>query len=531
MKKMRKMIALMIAMVMVIGTMSMTAFATSATAPTGSIEITNPVTDPNATNTTYEAYKIFDMTSDGTTDETTGEYTAVAYTINSAWTGFFAAGAPGAAYISDTNIGGNLNQIVIDGVTKYINITDSNVQDFATDAFEYAQNTPVAATATQSVAQTATEVKFEGLELGYYMVYPKGATINVGSYTSIVSISNTSPNGKIEQKAKWPELKKEAEDVSIEVGQKVTYTLTSNVPNTSGFNKKYEMEFTDKTTAGLTFDGENSITVTIGGKTLTKGTDYTVDTTTADFKVTIDMLKGEENEKTAKYTYNDEIKVTYTATVNENAVTKIDENTAELSYNNDPKNTESKDKTPPVVVKVYSSKLVIDKVDAKATSKKLAGAKFVLRVKTVGAAAKDSHESDIAAGKYYFYDTAAKDVKWVTPVSEKPEDLAKDTTITVVETDENGAANFDGLEDGVYELIEVESPDGYNLLTTPTEVTIAGSDSQVASLTVTSIVGNNSGTQLPSTGGIGTTLFYVVGSVLVIGAAVLLISKRRMSNR
>ena len=529
MKKMRKMIALMIAMVMVIGTMSMTAFATSAEAPKGSIEITSPVTDPNAANTTYEAYKIFDMTTDGTTDDN-GDYSAVAYTINPAWTGFFATGAPGAAYISATDTG-NLNRIVIDGVTKYINITDSNVQDFATDAFEYAQKTPVAATTSKSVAQGATEVKFEGLELGYYMVYPKGASINLGTYTSIVSISNTSPNGQIEQKAKWPGLKKVADDISVEVGQKVTYTLTSNVPNTSGFNKKYEMDFSDKTSAGLTFDGADSITVTIGGTPLTKGTDYTVDTTTADFKVTIDMLTGEENNKTAKYTYNDEIKVTYTATVNENAVTKIDENTAELAYNNDPKNTESKDKTPPVVVKVYSSKLVIEKVDAKNKTKKLAGAKFVLRAKTVGSATGDSHETDLAAGKYYYYDTAAKDVKWVTPTSEKPEDLAKDTTITVVTTDANGEAKFDGLEDGVYELIEVEAPAGYNLLTAPTEATIAGSDSDVTKLTVTAEVGNNSGTQLPSTGGIGTTLFYVVGSILVIGAAVLLISKRRMSNR
>ena len=524
MKKMKKFFALLIAMAMVISMMSISAFAAD---PTGSIEILNPKTDPNADTTYYDAYKIFDMTTNGETNDA-GVYTAVAYTINPAWAGFFAAGAPGAAYIVDTDTG-NLNEITVNGAKKYINITESNVAEFAKAAFKYAQENNIAATTTVDVEKDAETVKFEDLALGYYMVYPRGASVQSGDFTSIVSISNTAPNGKVEQKAIWPGISKTADDISVEVGQTVTYTLSSKVPDTTGYNKKYEMTFADKTSDGLTFDGEDSIVVKIGDATLTKGTDYTVSTETADFSLTIDMLTGEEGSKTAKYTYDAPITVTYTATVNDAAVTKIDENHATLTYNNNPKDDTSKETTPPVIVKTFSAKIVINKVDGSDKTTPLKGAKFVLRAKTIGTTEGDSHETDLAAGKYYFYDETAKDVKWVTPASEEAAALAQDTTVTVAVTDDQGVADvFKGLENGVYELIEVEAPSGYNLLTTPVEVTVNGSDADVTTLTITSKVENNSGTQLPSTGGIGTTIFYVVGAILVIGAGVVLVTRRRM---
>ena len=523
MKKMKKIFAMLIAMVMVLG-MSTIVFADD---PTGSIEITSPVTDPNADKTYYDAYKIMDMTTNGATDATTGDYTAVAYTINSAWEGFFATGAAGAGYIVDTN-SGNLNPIVVNGATKYINITDSNVAEFAKAAFDYAQKNNISATKTVEVAKGATTVKFEDLALGYYMIYPRGASVRSGSYTSIVSISNTAPNGKVDQKAEWPDLDKTADDVSVEVGQKVTYTLSSKVPDTTGYNK-YEMTFADTTTAGLTFDGIDSITVKIGSTTLTRNTDYTVSTDPADFTLTIDMLKA---DKTAKYTYDDPITVTYTATVNESAITKIDKNKATLTYHNNPKNSDDKETTPPEEVKTFSSKIIINKVDGDDKTKPLGGAKFVLKAKAVGSASGDSHESDLAVGKYYYYDSNAKDVKWIeVPAADQTaEKLATNQNITVAVTESNGVADvFKGLENGVYELIEVEAPAGYNLVTTPKEVTINGNDAEETSLTITSEVENKSGTQLPSTGGIGTTIFYAIGAVLVIGAGIVLVTRRRMN--
>ena len=524
MKQIKKMMALALAMVMVLA-MGTTVFAgTPAATPKGSIEITSPKTDPNADTTTYEAYKIFDMTTNGATNDD-GNYTAVAYTINSAWEAFFTGTAPGAAYLVDSNNAeGTLNSITVGNTKKFINITESNVADFAKAAFKYAQETLVAATSID-VAKGATTVKFENLPLGYYMVYPKGASVQIEP--SIVSLTNTAPNGSIKQKAEYPKMTKTADDISTEVGQKVTYTLKSNVPDTTGYTK-YEFTFKDKTSDGLTYDGNSSVKVTIGGTELA-ASDYSFAAASSDydFALTINLLK---DDKTAKYTYNDEIVITYTATVNENAVSKIDKNHATLTYNNDPKDGSKTDTTPPVEVKTYSSKISIKKVDGASTTTPLADAVFVLRAKTVGSATGDSHETDLAAGKYYFYDATTKDVKWVTVTSEDLAALAADTTITRAKTNAQGVAeDFIGLEDGVYELIEVEAPAGYNLLTTPTEVTIAGSDADETTLTVPATVENNSGTQLPSTGGIGTTIFYIIGAILVLGAGILLVTRRRMN--
>ena len=126
--------------------MSMGITAAFAADPTGSITVTDQKYPDGQTSTTYEVYKIFDLvpTTDGDGNPIMGKegetpdadhYAGVRYTIDADWTGFFATGAPGAGYIVDTDASGNLPQIVVSGVTKYINITESNVQAFAKAAF------------------------------------------------------------------------------------------------------------------------------------------------------------------------------------------------------------------------------------------------------------------------------------------------------------------------------------------------------------------------------------------------------------
>ena len=101
---------------------------------------------------------------------------------------------------------------------------------------------------------------------------------------------------------------------------------------------------------------------------------------------------------------------------------------------------------------------------------------------------------------------------------------------TVLTTGENGKIEIDGLDADTYYLREVEAPAGYNKLAEDKKVTITGATDETTYTTVVTKINNQSGTELPSTGGIGTTIFYIVGGVLVVGAVVLLVTKKRMNN-
>ena len=121
---------------------------------------------------------------------------------------------------------------------------------------------------------------------------------------------------------------------------------------------------------------------------------------------------------------------------------------------------------------------------------------------------------------YYQWNETDKKVVWV--------DNQSDATSKT--TDDNGAASFDGLANGTYYLEETAAPAGYNLLEKPEKVEVKGGDTE-AKLSVTAKVANNTGALLPSTGGMGTTLFYVLGSMMVLAAVVLLVTKKRMSMK
>ena len=487
MKKMKKFSALIVALVMIF-MMGFTALA----AGNGSITVSGTTKDK-----VYDLYRVFDMTrnSDGS---------KVAYTINSAWEPFFAEGSKGAGYIVDEKSGA-LNAITVNGAVKYINITDSNVGTFAQDALKFAAGKNAVATKT---AEGST-VEFTGLDLGYYLVYPQGATDIKSGNASICSLTSTNLAADVVVKAEYPTIKKADNKVSADVGETVTYTLTGKVPDTTGF-ENYMYKITDTMSDGLTFDGVNTILVKVNDAVLSED-HYSKEANGNGFVLNIDVMKLQDN-------VGKEIKVIYTATVNANAVAAVEENNVTLKYNNNPKELTEFTTTPPDIEKVYSTKIIIDKYDAKNDSVKLAGAEFVLQN---------------AEGKYYATAsnaTIATDAKdqWNVVWKENKDDAAN------VVTDENGVAEFLGLAVGTYKLIETKAPEGYNLLTEEVSVIIptAANDEDPTNveLVQTAAVANNSGTLLPGTGGIGTTMFYVIGGILVLVAMVLLVIKGRMKE-
>ncbi len=473
MKHMRKCAAFLLALVMAVS-MAITVSAEG----TGSITVKG-----TTAGKTYDVYKIFDLTMAGQNSN------AVAYTLDTDWEAFFAAGGAGEDYITDTWKEG-LNPIAIGDTTRYINITKENVDVFAQAALAYA------VTKTPDATETAEgeTVEFTGLDLGYYLVYPQGATDIKDQYASICSLTSTVPSAEVELKATYPTIEKKDDAVSADLGKTVNYTITGKVPDTTGYSF-YEYTLEDTMSEGLTF--HKNVKATIGGVEAEGVLDY--ETIPNGFRLTFDLsqLEGRAGQ---------EIQVTYSAAINEKAVVadRVEKNKAVLIYSNDPNDRESKDRTPIEEEEVYSSQIVIDKVDG-ATSLKLAEAEFVLMN---------------AEGLYYCLDEDTGKVTWV----EAEEDA------TVAATDENGAAGFLGLANGTYELKEIKAPDGYNLLTETVTIVIDGENAEGKSVSVTKTVENRSGTELPSTGGMGTALFYTFGGILVTGAVVMLIARKRVRN-
>ena len=471
MKHARKLASLLLTLVMVFA-LATTAFA----AGPGSITVDNPVTGQ-----TYTAYKIFDVVyNDGKT--------AYSYTIDShnAWFSTVQTFATDAHGLTLTQVNGS--------TTYNVTTTASfSAPDFAA-ALKAAVNDK---TGTELTEQDNGTVSVSNLPLGYYFVNSTSG--------ALANLTTTNPSATIHDKNDMP-FEKTDDTASADVGKTVNYTITGKVPDYTGFDK-YTYLITDTMSEGLTF--KKDVAVTVGGTVVTSActVNYDVEDNANKFTVSIPVKS---------YTIGAPIVVTYSAVVNENAVAKISTNHAVLKYSNDPTDDTKFSETPPDKETVYSAKIDIDKYETNKKNTKLAGAKFVLYKEVTAEGATE------ATKLYYKWNDTDKKVEWV----------ADKTQATSKTTDSNGAASFDGLADGTYYLLETEAPAGYNLLDAPVPVTVNGTNAtadNLSALTVTQEVANNTGTLLPSTGGMGTTIFYVLGSILAVGAIVLLVTKKRMS--
>ena len=191
-------------------------------------------------------------------------------------------------------------------------------------------------------------------------------------------------------------------------------------------------------------------------------------------------------------------------------------NSATLDYSNNPETTETGHiDIPQVVVKNFD--VNIFKHETGKPSIKLDGAKFVL------------YKEDEHKNKLYYHVNENGEVSWAQlGQNSVPGDLAAAITthVTEVTTENGGVASFKGLADGKYFLQETKAPDGYNIMATDKEITINHADPKQTTNLVKVDVPNSAGTELPGTGGIGNTIFYIVGGALILAGVVLLMRKR-----
>lgn len=475
MKTVKKLASLLLVMVMVFA-MATTAFAAEEK---GTITVDNPVA-----NQTYTAYKIFDVTYNSAK-------TNYSYTIETTSEWYSTV----KGYAETTDNGLTLTGVAGDNTTFVVSTTDA----FSAPAFANALKAAVSGKTGTALTADGTTVKAADLDLGYYFV--------TSSTGALCNLTTTDPTVTIHDKNDIPFDKVDNKE-SVDVGEIVTYTITGKVPDYTGFTT-YTYLITDTMSEGLTF--QKNVKVTVGDTDVTSACTITYDKDGNANKFTVSI-------PVQSYTIGAEIKVTYTAVVNEKAVAKIENNAATLTYSNDPTDTSKTTTTPEDKETVYSAKVVINKYVKGSDTEKLADAEFVLykEVKTDG--------SNTTTKSYYKWNETDKKVEWTTDKAQA----------TVKITNDKGAASFDGLKDGTYYLEEIKAPAGYNLLKGPVPVTVNGANATTAdlsSLTVTGNVENSSGAELPETGGMGTTIFYVLGSVLILAAVVLLVTRKRMSSR
>lgn len=429
-----------------------------------------------------------------------------------------------------------------------------------------------------------------GLTGGYYLIKDKDASQNGhDAYTKyILSVVKVVDNLEIFSKSDFPSIDKFIEitkadsdetqlvkfnDVSI--GDTVTYVIKSEVPDMDGYDQ-YRFIVTDVMSKGLTFiDGVN---IKIGNETL-GADDYTLQKSGGNGAETTIVIRI--NDLTV-YDKGDDIEIRYSAKVNEHAVigTAGNLNTVKLQYSNNPnyKFEGSNDNgplgvTPESTTRSYTTAIEITKRDGDDNGV-LTGAEFEITGDSVKkVVVTEGFFEEDAAGTYWKLNDGT--YTQVSPATENINDevyeyemvegakvfktykLSTKTTVrdiapTNVEcrayVDADGVLQIEGLGEGTYTIKEVKAPAGYNLLkksvvvevgfvapeSTATECQwtykVDGEGKTSASGILQFDVMNYQGATLPSTGGMGTTLFYAVGSILLVGAAVLIISKKRMEK-
>lgn len=451
---------------------------------------------------------------------------------------------------------------------EYLAVRNSDMdateaEDLAQGLLKYVETTKIEGVPKGKieVADGVERATISGLTPGYYLITvnpTENPTESKAVATSLTILPNEVTGGVVEPKFETPKVSKKivretesaGQDVSmsaVEVGSTVQFKIESRVPVMAATyeNSGYEFSIIDTWTEGVapimtkpTEDNLSTIenlSVTIGDDVFTPVVvnDDEGNSTNAPCTIKFDekkfILTFEGKSFWSKYhtkagtpiviSYQAEIT---SAILDNNSQAK---NLVELKYPDAPQEfPPDPDKevtvyTFTIDVWKYAQKSGYDDVEIHGLN--LPGAEFVLYKK----AAKSSDEPDELVPWYYSFDGGQ--VVWV-----------KDKPATGVVTKENGGLEypFKGLTEGTYYLEEIKAPAGYNLLTIHPEIALSISEDADATIESKDLIHveqieNHKGIQLPGTGGIGTIIFYCVGGVLVIGALVVLIARRRMASR
>lgn len=428
---------------------------------------------------TYTVYKLFDATVDGNG--------AISYKLPS----------------GKTSLGDGSTWFEVDAKG---NVTAKENADVSSDAFK----TWAASFGTQAATAVAADntVTFTNLAYGYYYVQSSlGATITVDSTNPDATIKDkntTAPNIPDDNNGGGKHILVNGETVdstTAKVGDTVNYQIKFEATNyvTTETDSKQITKYTIiDTPTNLSID-KSTVVVKVGDQTVTTNVDTQVDDSG---KMTIVLTWADTAGKTI-YNSPSTVVITYNATVTKGAADAAATNSATIGYNTadnpneDPTPVDPDKPTDTTEVKTYQ--FTLNKVDT--SSNQLTGATFKLYD-----AATDGNEIKVVK--------VSDGVYRVAEASEEGTEI------------EAGSAIIKGLkgDDTKYYLEETKAPNGYNILTERKEVTISSTE------TNTSNVINKAGAELPSTGSFGTKVFYLVGSILLIGALIFMISKRRMNN-
>ena len=565
----RKMMTLVIAMVMALG-MSISVFAedttsgdTPATATTKTITINN-----GKAGHTYTLYQIFTGKVDG------DELTDIQWGTDApaAMKTTYATAAAAAKAIAEQNdarawaqsqtfTGGTAKAVTEDGKVEFKELVEGYYVVIDTNG----NTTPVEGDFSSAIIVQVVEDVEMDLKGSIPSSEKKVADVNDSEKVqpALADVADTD----------WKD------SADYDIGDKVPFELKATTADNVAAYKKYHITFQDKQSAGL--DDPTSYTITVLGKTFTLAADGTAAPQTTDngTKITVSNVTPEEGYtfaikvefepaavgEAAAATYlneecnNKDIIVKYEAILNANA--KIgaagNPNDSHITYSNNPEDEDGSDegKTPEDTVIVFTYKTTVDKVDE--TGAALKGADFVLYKEvpqeTTNAQSGQAIKATFSSDAIKNAAAALEDAKYYVVAGQKGTNA--DTT----------QFSFNGIDDGTYVLVETAVPTGYNAWTAkkftvsathtdgdkPVLSTLTGtdpfggadswtgevkmekkngSDYTTASGEMYAEIENNSGAELPSTGGMGTTMFYVFGTILVVAAGILLVSRRRMAE-